>query len=200
MISQTKAILFGAVFGALSLSAPASFAQDMDAVLKALDDALPGSLMHNPLEMDWQKRGSDLKTKVVKAEALPSGQAISARVKKRQEKPWDTVIGIEVEQGVKKGETVQVHFWARTKKPAAGKDTANIVLFVGRNAEPYDNILSEDITPGEEWKLMSVKGVAESDFKAGSIKAEYQLGKSSQTVEFGPIYVSTLGDETASSD
>ena len=39
---------------------------------------------------------------------------------------------------------------------------------------------------------MSATGTAKSNFKADSIKAEFQLGRAAQTVEFGPIYVTNL--------
>jgi hypothetical protein len=184
-----------ALVAVLSMATPAA-AQDADEVLKALDAALPGSLIHNPLDLSWEAGGDDLKTKVVDAAALTSGQAVSAKVKKRQDKPWDSHVKVEIEGEVKKGDKVQVFYWARTQKSAAGKDTAHISLFLGRNEEPYDYIIAEEIFPEEEWKLASVTGIAKTDFKAGKLKAEYQLGRSKQTVEFGPIYVSTLGPAT----
>ena len=39
---------------------------------------------------------------------------------------------------------------------------------------------------------MSASGIAKSDFKADSIKAEFQLGRAAQTLEIGPIYVTNL--------
>jgi hypothetical protein len=191
-----KTLIFGLLLSAGCALSAATYAQDMDQVLKTLDDALPGSLLHNPLDLEWDPNGNDLRTKIVAAEALPSGQAISAKLKKRQLRPWDSNIRVEIEKGVKKGETVEVHYWARTKKPAAGKETGNMILFVGRNEEPFDSIISEDVLPGTEWKLLTSRGVAKADFKANTVKAEYQLGRSSQTIEFGPIYVSNLGPQS----
>ncbi|MBC6403644.1 MAG: carbohydrate binding domain-containing protein [Hyphomonadaceae bacterium] len=185
-------LTFAIITAGLCLSATAG-AQDSDAALKALDDALPGDLLHNPLDLEWEKRGNDLRTKIVDAEGPPSGRAVRVEVKKRQTRPWDSVIYTEIEDGVKKGETVQAYFWVRTDKAAAGRDTADIILFVGRNEEPYDYIISEDITPGEDWKLSSLSGVAGADFPSGELKVEYQLGRSKQTIEIGAVYVSTLG-------
>lgn len=187
----------------MTASSPVTLAQDdsaMDQALQALDAALPGTLMHNPYELQWDKRGNDMRVKIVKADALPAKEAVQVRVKKRQDKPWDSTLGTEIRDGVRKGEKIQAHFWVRTHKAVKGKDTAYLTLFIGRNEEPYDNILAEDIFPDSEWKLMSVTGVAPANFKAGKLKAEYQLGRGSQTVEFGPIYVSTLGmaDEAGS--
>jgi len=193
-----RSTLMSLLVGTAMLSSLPANAQDADAALQALDAALPGELLHNPFDLEWEAKGNDIRTKVVDAEALTSGKAISARIKKKQQRAWDSSLGIEIAEPVAKGEEIQIFFWARTKKPAAGKDTANVGMFVGRNEEPYDYILSEDILPETEWKLMNVTGVADADYPAGSLKVEYQLGRAAQTVEFGPVYVSTLGPKDSS--
>lgn len=176
--------------GSIAFSAQA---QDMDAALQALDDALPGELLHNPLNLEWSPGGNDIKSKMVDADELTSGQAVSIRVKKRQSRPWDSYLRVELQEGLKKGEEIQVYYYVRTAKAAKGMETAKITMYVGRNEEPYDYIISEDMLPGTEWALASVTGIADADYPAGEIKVEYQLGKATQTVEFGPVYVSTLG-------
>lgn len=189
-----KSILTGfAVMSSLLVALPAS-AQDTaaDAALKALDDALPGDLIHNPLNIEWAKGGNDLRTKVVDTAALPSGQAINAKLKKRQNKPWDSYVSAQITGGVNKGEEIQVYYWARTAKARKGAETADIAIFVGRNEEPYDYIISEDLEPSTEWALKSVKGVASANYPEGTLKVEYQLGRAAQTVELGPVYVSRL--------
>lgn len=182
------------IIGATIIFSPTAFAQDaeMAQALKTLDDALPGTLMHNPYDLQWNARGPNKKIKVVTAEGPPTGKALRAKVTRRANKPWDIVVTTEIEDGVKSGDTVKAYFWARTKKPRKGMDTADITLFVGRNDEPYDYIISENITPGTEWELLSVSSTAKSDFKKDSIKAEFQLGRAAQTVEIGPIYVTNL--------
>jgi len=67
-----------------------SFAQDLEAARQAIEDALPGTLIHNPLAVEWESRGDDKKIKIIKAETS-TGQALSARVKKRKQKPWDVL-------------------------------------------------------------------------------------------------------------
>lgn len=183
-----------AVSTAILLSGASTIASssDMDAARQAIEDALPGTLIHDPLDIEWESRGNDKKVKVVEA-ATPTGQAVSARVKKRKQKPWDIVVWFDLEDGVQSGEEVEMHFWARTAKAAKGEDTSIFTVFVGEKEEPYDNIISETFTPGEEWKLHTLKGVANKDFAADELKVEYQIGKHVQTIEFGPVYVSNLG-------
>lgn len=177
---------------ALLLTGQPAASQDMQAALKAIDDALPGKLIHNPLAIEWESKGDDKKVKVVKAET-PNGQALSARVKKRKQRPWDVTVGFDLEDAVKSGDQVEVHFWARTEKAAKGNETAEFVVFLGRNEEPYDYIISSDLAPDENWKLHTLKSIAKSDFSAGEVKFEYQIGQHAQTIEFGPVYVSNLG-------
>ena len=96
--------------------------------------------------------------------------------------------------GSRKGDSIQAYFWIRTEKPAAGADTAKVVFFLGRNEEPYDNIISEEIFPDSEWKLMNLKGLASANYRDGTLKVEYQLGKAAQRVQVGPVYVSKLDE------
>lgn len=188
-----KAMLAAGLVGALAFGAPQASAQDGEAaVLQALEDAIPGTLLHNPLEVMWTPSGNDIRSKVVDAAALTTGQAVQVRNKKRQQNPWDANVSIQIPQAIAKGDEVQVLYWVRTAKAPKGADAAKVTLFLGRNAEPYDNILSHDFNPGSDWEMKQVTGTANADFPAGKVKLEYQIGKSIQTVEFGPVYVSKL--------
>lgn len=154
--------------------------------------ASQGTLIHDPAAMKWEARGSGKKFDVIEA-ATPSGRAISARIKKRRKQPWDIALWLEMRDGVKKGDEVEINFWARTAKAPKGYDTGSIIVFVGRNQEPFDYIISEEFFPGPEWKMHTLRGIAQTDYAAGKIKAEYQLAKRKQTVEFGSMYVKNLG-------
>jgi len=124
------------------------------------------SFLHDSTALKWEARGSNKVVKVVEA-ATPSGQAIS-----------------------------EMRFWARTAKAPKSKDQAEFIIYVGRTEEPYDNIINEKFSPSAEWKSYTLTGTAKANFNAGKLKAEYQLGKQAQTVEFGGLYVSNLGPQT----
>jgi hypothetical protein len=162
------------------------------AVLQALEDAIPGTLLHNPLEINWKPTGSELRTKVVDAAELTTGQAIQGRVKKRSDKPWESNLMAEITGAVAAGDKIQILYWVRTVKPMKGQETAKVSVFLGRNVEPYDYIVAEEIFPGTEWEMKQITATADKDFDAGKVKLEYQLGYGSQTLEFGPVYVSKL--------
>ena len=189
-------LVSAAIFASLTSLSTLAVAQEGDAdqaaALQALDDALPGQLIHNPLVIDWELGGNDMKSSVVDAEALMTGNAVRVRVRKAQQNPWDSRLFFNIPDAVEAGDELQVYYWVRTHKAAKGKDSADINLFLGRNIEPYDNIISERIYPGDEWQLANVTGTANRDFRAGTLKLEYQLGRNAQSVEFGPVYVSML--------
>lgn len=154
---------------------------------------LPNSTyLHDTVNLKWKSRGSNKVMKVVDAET-PSGQAIRVTTKKRNKKAWEVALWIEMDGAVNKGDQIEMHFWARTAKAPKSKETAELVIFVGRDEEPFDYILSEKFSPDNEWKSYTLKGTAEANFGGGKLKAEYQLGKLAQTVEFGGMTVSNLG-------
>ena len=178
-------------FGVTTIMAAPSMAQEPVSETTAFPAQNPGSssLMHSPTLIKWEMRGSDKKIIVVDADA-PGGQALSARIKKRKKRPWEIALWFDLDDGASAGDQVEISFWARTVKAAKGQETAEIIAFVGRNEEPYDNIISEEIAPDSEWQLYTINGTAGSDFSDGKLKAEFQLAKHKQIVEIGQVFVS----------
>lgn len=120
-ISTITAITFGAI---IALSTP-TFAQDTEQALKALEDALPRTLIHNPYELEWVSRGPNKKIKVIDAPEMSTGKALSAKIKKKSNKPWDVTVFTEIAGAVEAGEKIEAHFYARTAKPRAGQDNSH---------------------------------------------------------------------------
>jgi len=162
---------------------------------QAVAQSSSSTFLHDTTALKWESRGSKKTMKIVDAET-PSGQAINTKIKKRNRNPWDVALWVEMDGAVKKGDEVQILFWARTDKAPKSKDLAEFVVFVGRNEEPFDNIISEEFSPENEWKAYTLTGIADADYKPGTLKAEYQIGKHAQTIEFGGMYVSNLGPKT----
>ena len=177
---------------ALAAVAAAPAAAKDNPALKALEDALPGTLLHDPLNLKWVPGGNDIKSKVVPAEALMSGQAIRTTVKRKQENGWETQIATAIPQEIKAGDTIEVYYYVRTAKAPEGAEAADVAMFLGRRVDPFDSIIFHEFRPGPEWEMQKVQGTAAADFKKNSVKLEYHLGKAAQEVEIGPVYVSVL--------
>ena len=64
-IGQTA--ILALVMGASTSFSPAASSQDAEVqqALKALEDALPGRLMHNPYDLQWDSRGLNQKIKFI---------------------------------------------------------------------------------------------------------------------------------------
>jgi len=185
VFKRTTIILSAAILVVGGFSAPI-FAQNATAQTSS------GTYLHTPGALKWQSSGNDKTMKIVEA-ATPSGRAINARMKKRKKKAWDVALWVEMDGAVKKGDQVQMEFWARTAKAPKSKELAEFIVFVGRNEEPYNNIIYEDFSPEKEWKMYTLTGTAKADFSAERLKVEYQLGKQAQTVEFGDMHVKNMG-------
>ena len=194
MTSRKLATLAAAAVLALGSALPAA-AQDADAEAEALamlEEAIPGTLLHNPIDSQWSPGGNDLKSKVVDATGLPTGQAIQTRIKKKQKNGWDTQIALPITKEIKAGDKVRVIYFVRTVTPPKDAEAADMALFLGRKVEPYDSVIFHEFKPSTEWEQKVVEGVASADFPADSVKMEYHLGRAKQTVEIGPVYVSRI--------
>ena len=190
---KTLSILAPILIGSAALTASPVAAQESGMVAGAAAEQSQASskLMHSPSLIKWEMRGSDNKISVVEADA-PGGQALNARIKKRKKRPWEIALWFDLDDSAAIGDQIELKFWARTDKAAKGMETAEIIAFVGRNEEPYDNIISEEIAPDNDWQEYTISGLSASDFSAGKLKAEFQLAKHKQIVEIGPVFVSKI--------
>ena len=191
-MTRTIATLTAAAVLALGSALPAA-AQDAEAeALAMLEEAIPGKLLHNPLETRWSPNGNDMKNKIVDASGLPTGQAVQTRIKKRQKNGWDSQIALPVTDEIKTGDKVRVIYFVRTVVPPKDEEAANVAMYLGRNVDPWDSIIFHEFKPGTEWEQKHVEGVAGADFPAGTVTVSYHLGAAKQTVEIGPAYVSRI--------
>jgi hypothetical protein len=95
------------------------------------------------------------------------------------------------DRDVNAGDTVEIFFWARTSKLPRKKDAGKISVALGRNVEPYDTAVVEEISPTTEWKMYRVSGVAERDFPVSESDMGFNFGFEKQTVELGPFFAIT---------
>ncbi len=190
---KLKTMFAGGLVARGSMFAPAAAADPSFDVEPLTQSELPGSLLHNPLHITWKPEGNNKRAQAVDSEGVPGGQAISFQVKRKSKKPWDINMRAPFAKDVSQGETVEVYFWARASKIPGGKDAGKITISLGRDEEPYDMIVDKDIMPTEIWKMYRVTGVAGADFPAAKSDMGFNLGHMKQTIEFGPFFAITLG-------
>lgn len=160
---------------------------------------LEGSLVHNPSAIKWDRETDDggrMSATIEEADGVPGGQAIQIKVKKKTaEKPWNVRLRASVRDDITINETIEVYFWARATKFSKGRDSGKVGVMMGRNEEPYDTIVNQDILPTKEWKMYKISGVSQADFPADQTEMGFNMGAMKQTLQFGPFYAVTRGTD-----
>jgi hypothetical protein len=195
-VDKMKSVKLFVAGSALAMSlalAPTVAADPQFEVAPVTQGALPGDLIHNPMAIKWNPEGGNKSVSIVESEGVPGSQAISFRVRKKSNKPWDIRMRAPFDKSISAGEEIEVYFWARAAKPARRSETGKISVAIGRDVEPYDTVLNAEILPTEEWKMYRVSGVAERDFPTSESEMGFNFGFVKQTIELGPFYAISKG-------
>ena len=125
---------------------------------------------------------------------VQGGKALRIVVRGKGANPWDVAAETAITQPVKAGDQLLLAFWARLEKGEGG-GTATTLPYnaVQMSAAPYATLFAGPAEIGPEWKLHEVRGKADADRAAGTLKATIHLATAEQTVELGPIFVVNLG-------
>ena len=191
-MKKLKQMTVGTAFFAACLITPMSASADPAFVTAPVDQsALPGQLLHNPMAIRWNPEGPNKSVSITDSEGVPGGQAISFRVRRKSNKPWDIRMRAPFERDVAAGQKVDIFFWARASKLPRKADVGKISVALGRNEEPYDTVVNEEILPTAEWQMYRVSGVAERDFPTSESDMGFNFGFEKQTIELGPFFAIT---------
>ena len=149
---------------------------------------ISGTLLHDPINIKWEPYGKNKRAKVVESEGVPGGQAIQIDVKRKAPEPWDIRMRAPFEKDVSSGDNVELYFWLRAAKLPKGKDAGMVDVMIGRNVKPHDTIIVHEIQPTTDWKMYKIAGTAGTEFPFSESEMGFNLGKTKQTIEFGPFY------------
>jgi len=128
--------------------------------------------------------------------AVQGGKAMRVQVRRRGANPWDVAVESAINQPIKAGDSLLFAFWARLEKGEGGAASATLPYnAVQLTAAPYSTVFASPIEVGPEWKLHEVRGEADKDYAAGTLKATIHLATAEQTVDLGPLIVVNLGPE-----
>ena len=169
-------------------------AASLAAALSLAPAAAQGDLtvINNPAEP--QVNGT--KAKLRDDPAVQGGKALRVDVRRKGANPWDIAVESTIEQPVKAGDSLVFAFWARLEKGEDGAATGTLPYnAVQVSAAPYTTLFSAPAEIGPEWKLHEVRGKADADHAAGTLKATIHLASSAQTVDLGPLIVVNLGQQ-----
>ena len=125
---------------------------------------------------------------------VQGGKALRIQVKGKGANPWDAAIESPVRKPVKAGDQIVLAFSARLERsdsraPIAAFPFAGVQLATA----PYTSIAQNGFELGTDWKMIEIRGKADRDYPAGSLKVSIHLATAKQTVDFGPVIVLDLG-------
>jgi len=178
-----KKWILGLIAGAMAITpALAEPAKSDDAVLK--------SMIVQASADSWNAFGGQIAVR--KDDSVQAGMATRISSKKGQN-TWDTAATITIPKPIAKGDVVLGAFWARIETPPVGSTTSVVPVNIGIGGAPYTTLAGEPATLTSKWTMIYVSGVAESDFRAGSLNLGVQLAGDAQTVDLGPAFVLDFG-------
>ena len=126
--------------------------------------------------------------------AVQGGKALRVVVRGKGANPWDVAVETALTKPVKAGDQLLFAFWARLEKGEGGATTTTLPFNgVQLSAAPYTTLFAGPGEIGPEWKMIEVRGKADADHAAGTLKATIHLATAAQTVDLGPIFVVNLG-------
>lgn len=125
---------------------------------------------------------------------VQGGRALRVHVPGKSAHPWDLAVGVPVVKPIKAGDQLVLAFWARLVEGENGATVAHLPYNAVQLATaPYTTLVAGPADIGPQWKLYSVAGVADHDYKAGDVGVTIQLATAKQVVDIGPVFLLDLG-------
>jgi hypothetical protein len=125
---------------------------------------------------------------------VQGGKALRIQVKGKGTNAWDAAIESPIKKPIKAGDEIVLAFSARLEKSDSGAATAAFPFAgVQLATAPYSSIAQNGFELGPDWKMVEIRGSADRDYPAGSLKVSIHLATAKQTLEFGPVIVIDLG-------
>jgi len=125
---------------------------------------------------------------------VQGGKALRIQVPGRGQNPWDSALGSPVKKGIKAGDRLLLAFYAKLEKGDKGAAAATLPFAGVQLADkPYSPVFQEAVEIGPEWKLVQIKGKADRDYAAGTLKVTVHLATAKQVVDVGPVILLDQG-------
>ena len=178
---------------AFSMLGSVVLAKQPNAVLQAIDDALPGELINDPTVINWAVYGNSKKPKRVAAPETPGQFAMQLKVVKQGAAKHEMGVNVPVTGNIPNGHIINLSFWARAEKAETPDGQGIIAVRINEDRPPYSGFGDQDVKITSDWKLYEIKMRANMDLAPGQAVAGFQLAGAKQTVEIGQVYVLDMG-------
>ena len=172
---------------------PAIARQQPSESLQQIDDAFPGDLINDPLDIGWESWGEGVKKKNVETKEVPGKYATQIATRKALANVFDAGVNVPVSGDIEKGDKILIALWARSVSSDAADGKGIVHVRVQQKTEPYAGFGDTDVVLGSTWELHNFTITADRDLKAGSGVVTVQFGKPKQVLELSSVYVVNNG-------
>lgn len=160
----------------------------------AWGDGIADKLINTPAAKAWHASGLSSWPEEIADPAVTGGIALRFPIKEKATNPWKVAADLAIIKPVNAGDVILVAFWARAAEPIEGQQTAVIPgIRVQEVAAPYGAFVQDQVTITTQWAMYYASGVADRDYKPGTIKVTLQLAAAKQTIDLGPALVVDFG-------
>jgi endo-1,4-beta-xylanase len=185
------------VLAAFAMQPAAAQTQDAPytSVLTELRAKLPedARMINLPGVANWKVNGNS-ETSIVAAKEISGGKAVSVKVDRRRDNPWDIGVAMPVTEYIAKGDTVFLAVQVRAAE--ADNEAMSGVIASSKielNSAPYTLVADTSAQVSDKWTILYSVGEATQDFPAGSTHITVHLAAARQTIEIGNAYAFNLG-------
>lgn len=145
-------------------------------------------VMLNEPSANWSVFGPGQTHKGRKDPTVQGGGAMRVTIAAMPTNAWDIGASAPIKGAIAKGDKLVLAFWARLADGGSDGRT-QISASIVQGSAPYTPVLSGSVELTGAWKLVHVKGVAETGHAAGGANAAVTLGGAAHTVDLGPVFV-----------
>jgi endo-1,4-beta-xylanase len=150
-------------------------------------------MINMPGIANWKINGTP-DTKIVSADSISGGKAVSVTIDKARDNPWDISVAMPVTERISGGDTL---FLAVQIRAAAADNEAQSGVIAASKIEEssgdYAMIADTAAQVSDKWTTLYSVGVATRDYAAGETHITVHLAAARQTIELGNAYAFNLG-------
>lgn len=154
----------------------------------AQDDAAAQAMINDPNPGFFKVWGINPAPKSVKDDTVQGGRSVHVPTT-GSGNPWDISVNVPITKAIHAGDHLQMMYYAKLEKPAAGETTANINAQLQISAAPYTVVMGGPQQITSEWKLYVVEGRADKEYAQGTVNATFHLNTGKQTIAMGLVAV-----------
>jgi endo-1,4-beta-xylanase len=163
---------------------------------QAEGDNILDKLVNVPSPKSWVAQGMSQWPEAIDDPAVQGGQAMRFEIRDKGANPWSISANVSIVKPVKAGDVVLFAFWARAELPLAGQSTASIPgIRIQETKAPYGTFAQDAAAVTGKWAMYYASGVADKDYKPGTLIATLQLAAGKQTIDLGPVFVLDFGPD-----